>query len=171
MLRSCSPPLLLLRMLSSSPQTLNPNPTFLTPMKSTTQTLNSSQNHNHPLLFSNNPKVSLSNSHKLPQNMTVSSCFSGSPSTDQLSISGAPGSNNSNPESTLVVVSFYKFADFPDYADMRKPLKELCEELVLCFYHYLSCFFFFFIYVVSNLDVYLNCNAVNLGFFFLIVLL
>ncbi|KAJ6858767.1 hypothetical protein NC652_041150 [Populus alba x Populus x berolinensis] len=129
MLRSCSPPLLLLRMLSSSPHTLNPSPTFLTPMKSTTQTLNSSQNHNHPLLFSNNPKVSLSNSHKLLQNMTVSSCFSGSAGTDQLSISGSSGSNNSNPESTLVVVSFYKFADFPDYADMRKPLKELCEEL------------------------------------------
>lgn len=34
-------------------------------------------------------------------------------------------------ESTLVVVSFYKFADFTDHADFRKPLKELCEKLVL----------------------------------------
>ncbi|KAJ0979202.1 hypothetical protein J5N97_014676 [Dioscorea zingiberensis] len=31
--------------------------------------------------------------------------------------------------SALVVVSFYKFADFPDHAVMRKPLKDLCEEL------------------------------------------
>uniref|UniRef100_A0A7N0TJU3 Rhodanese domain-containing protein n=1 Tax=Kalanchoe fedtschenkoi TaxID=63787 RepID=A0A7N0TJU3_KALFE len=29
----------------------------------------------------------------------------------------------------LVVVSFYKFADFPDHADLRKPLKLLCEDL------------------------------------------
>ncbi|KAH9308843.1 hypothetical protein KI387_036754, partial [Taxus chinensis] len=30
---------------------------------------------------------------------------------------------------SLVLVSFYKFADFPDHADMRSPLRELCEEL------------------------------------------
>ena len=30
----------------------------------------------------------------------------------------------------LVVVSFYRFADFPDHADFRRPLKELCEQLV-----------------------------------------
>ncbi|CAM8897866.1 unnamed protein product [Rhodiola kirilowii] len=29
----------------------------------------------------------------------------------------------------LVVVSFYKFADFPDHAELRKPLKKLCQEL------------------------------------------
>ncbi|KAL8050029.1 hypothetical protein ABFX02_06G056800 [Erythranthe guttata] len=32
-------------------------------------------------------------------------------------------------ECPLVVVSFYKFADFPDHAGLRKPLKELCERL------------------------------------------
>lgn len=37
--------------------------------------------------------------------------------------------------SSLVVVSFYKFADLPDYADMRTPLRELCEAHVRC----LSC--------------------------------
>jgi hypothetical protein len=31
---------------------------------------------------------------------------------------------------SLVVVSFYRFADFPDHAAFRRPLKELCEELV-----------------------------------------
>ncbi|GAB2212459.1 hypothetical protein Droror1_Dr00020425 [Drosera rotundifolia] len=30
---------------------------------------------------------------------------------------------------SLVVISFYKFADFGDYAEMRVPLKELCERL------------------------------------------
>jgi hypothetical protein len=30
----------------------------------------------------------------------------------------------------LVVVSFYRFADFPDHAAFRHPLKELCEDLV-----------------------------------------
>lgn len=36
---------------------------------------------------------------------------------------------NENLISSLVVVSFYKFADFPDHAEMRSPLRELCEEL------------------------------------------
>lgn len=36
---------------------------------------------------------------------------------------------NENFISSLVVVSFYKFADFPDHAEMRSPLRELCEEL------------------------------------------
>ncbi|MCL7050196.1 hypothetical protein MKW94_029247 [Papaver nudicaule] len=33
------------------------------------------------------------------------------------------------PPNPLVVVSFYKFADFPDHAELRKPLKNLCEKL------------------------------------------
>lgn len=37
---------------------------------------------------------------------------------------------DSNEEPVLVVVSFYKFTDFPDHADLRKPLKQLCEDLV-----------------------------------------
>lgn len=48
---------------------------------------------------------------------TVSKCFSTNPE--------AVGSA----KSSLLVVSFYKFADFPDHADLRKPLKDLCEEL------------------------------------------
>nr|GEU81107.1 hypothetical protein [Tanacetum cinerariifolium] len=31
----------------------------------------------------------------------------------------------------LVVVSFYKFADFYDYADVRNPLKDLCQNLYI----------------------------------------
>ncbi|KAK9682710.1 hypothetical protein RND81_10G091000 [Saponaria officinalis] len=30
---------------------------------------------------------------------------------------------------SLVVVSFYKFADFPDHAELRNPLKLLCQQL------------------------------------------
>lgn len=37
----------------------------------------------------------------------------------------------------LVVVSFYKFADFPDHADMRERLKGLCEEEVGKFDYFL----------------------------------
>lgn len=50
------------------------------------------------------------------------------------SLSGAVSSISSEPAdgpaSPLMVVSFYKFADFPDHATMRKPLKELCEDAV-----------------------------------------
>ncbi|KAL5991322.1 Aldo-keto reductase str7 [Asimina triloba] len=34
-----------------------------------------------------------------------------------------------SPDGSLVVVSFYKFAYFPDHAEMRRPLKDLCEEV------------------------------------------
>lgn len=43
---------------------------------------------------------------------------------------GATAAASGSVESPLVVVSFYKFADFPDHADLRKPLKALCERLV-----------------------------------------
>jgi hypothetical protein len=43
----------------------------------------------------------------------------------------AVGSGDSDGEApALAVVSFYRFADFPDHAAFRKPLKELCEERV-----------------------------------------
>ncbi|KAH7560592.1 hypothetical protein JRO89_XS10G0050400 [Xanthoceras sorbifolium] len=58
--------------------------------------------------------------------MTVSSrCFTAS--TGPIPISSKPEFANPTP---LVVVSFYKLADFPDHTEFRKPLKELCEELV-----------------------------------------
>ncbi|CAO2816067.1 unnamed protein product [Amaranthus hypochondriacus] len=38
-------------------------------------------------------------------------------------------SNSAEPASQLVVVSFYKFADLPDHADFRNPIKFLCQEL------------------------------------------
>lgn len=63
--------------------------------------------------------VACSSSGPIRQNMTtVSQCFS----TKQEPVE--------SDKSSLLVVSFYKFADFPDHADLRKPLKDLCEELV-----------------------------------------
>uniref|UniRef100_A0A1J3FH91 Rhodanese-like domain-containing protein 7 n=1 Tax=Noccaea caerulescens TaxID=107243 RepID=A0A1J3FH91_NOCCA len=48
---------------------------------------------------------------------TISQCFSSIPDSSESDLG------------SLVVVSFYKFADFPDHADLRNPLKDLCEEL------------------------------------------
>ena len=39
------------------------------------------------------------------------------------------GDNLTAPQ--LVVVSFYKFTDFPDHVDFKKPLKDLCETEVV----------------------------------------
>ncbi|CAL1392699.1 unnamed protein product [Linum trigynum] len=62
--------------------------------------------------------------------MTVSSCSPVSVTSRPVPISAAADSDDQpNPHSTLMVVSFYRFADFPDHANLRKPLKELCEEL------------------------------------------
>ncbi|KAL2897968.1 Rhodanese-like domain-containing protein 7 [Bienertia sinuspersici] len=44
-------------------------------------------------------------------------------------LSAAAAADSVGPTSNLVVVSFYKFADFPDHADFRYPIKHLCEDL------------------------------------------
>ncbi|TKY56383.1 Rhodanese domain-containing protein 7 [Spatholobus suberectus] len=85
----------------------------------------------HTLYCSRNPKPSF---HRFPlffnphtlQTMTLSKCFSHSGLT--VPISGPPEPEPDSPH-TLVVVSFYKFADFPDHALMRNPLKQLCQRL------------------------------------------
>lgn len=84
-----------------------------------------------------NPKSSFNNlslfsiSHSL-QTMTISKCFSNSGSSNAIQISESDSVVDS-----LVVVSFYKFADFPDHAVLRVPLKQLCQELVFCSFLYL----------------------------------
>lgn len=132
-----------LRMLSSTPTTLNPRPN-----------LNREINPNHRLINCNmnpsgtesykkpsnlSPKFD-SNFLKFHQSLNPVKCFSVTPATNYVLISGQSPTEVGNcettdgdvsSESTLVVVSFYKFADFPDHADFRKPLKELCEKLVL----------------------------------------
>lgn len=126
MLRYRAPPLHSLRMLSSpSLHSLNPNPR-LHPASSISESSNRrfqlfSIPISHPVVIS----------HGNPQSMTLSRCLSGS--TNAIPISSLPESNNSDSQ-ILVVVSFYKFADFPDHARLRQPLKSLCEELVPIFH-------------------------------------
>lgn len=146
MIRCATPSVLPLRMLSSSSSlslsfssySVNPNPR-LNPIA--------------PAPFFSNYSVKISPS--LLQSMTLSSCFSRP--TNPIPFSSPPGTGNPGPDSAvsdslaLVVVSFYKFADFPDHARMRQPLKELCQELVLhlrlfrswfCFFYALFCHLF-----------------------------
>ncbi|GAV67787.1 LOW QUALITY PROTEIN: Rhodanese domain-containing protein, partial [Cephalotus follicularis] len=121
MLRCRSPLLLSLRMLSSS-YTLNPNSTV------------SLLSHFH---IKSKTRLSLSSPPtNISQTMTVSKCSSSSATSDPIPIPGQPlldnlglDSNGSAHPQSLVVVSFYKFAEFPDHADLRQPLKQLCEEL------------------------------------------
>ncbi|KAJ8552891.1 hypothetical protein K7X08_020284 [Anisodus acutangulus] len=83
--------------------------------------------------FFSNPKITITN---FPQNLVPSSkCLSVATNSvpilkanNALRSEEVEGSGSSS-DSQLVVVSFYKFADFPDHADLRKPLKELCEQL------------------------------------------
>ncbi|KAK3230395.1 hypothetical protein Dsin_002276 [Dipteronia sinensis] len=116
MIRCRSPPSLLLRMLSSCTSLPKPNPRLPLSTKPTSHNIQSSHLVTIPC--------------KMSQTMSVSRCFTAS--TDPIRISSKPGlePETGDPDPTsLVVVSFYKFADFPDYAGFRKPLKELCEEL------------------------------------------
>ncbi|KAL3834741.1 hypothetical protein ACJIZ3_009477 [Penstemon smallii] len=106
-----------LKMLSSSTTcSTNPNPncTFHPTMNKPNSEIPSKPPKIQPLKESAN---TLFNSHSL----AISKCFSSN--AHSVTVCG------SLEECPLVVVSFYKFADFPDHADLRKPLKELCERL------------------------------------------
>ncbi|KNA06434.1 hypothetical protein SOVF_181160 [Spinacia oleracea] len=92
-------------------------PTILTPfsssahlaaMKPTTTVTAQQPSPSVPLSFAASPK-----------------CFSAAGSFN----SELAAVDSVEPASQLVVVSFYKFADFPDHADFRNPIKQLCEEL------------------------------------------
>ncbi|KAB2596407.1 rhodanese-like domain-containing protein 7 [Pyrus ussuriensis x Pyrus communis] len=115
-----SPPSLSLRMLWLPPlHSVNPNPR-LHPASSV-----SPPSNRDPQSFFN-PRIPVSDSRGVPQSMTLSRCFSGP--TSPVPIPSSPESDNSDSQ-ILVVVSFYKFADFADHASLRQPLKQLCEEL------------------------------------------
>ncbi|KAL2555938.1 Rhodanese-like domain-containing protein 7 [Forsythia ovata] len=104
-----------LKMLSSSSAS-NPNPK-LTPLNPTLNKPTSESRSSNLSLFAN-PKNGVCYSRNIR-------CFCSSTSTDSIPMEA----NDLNTECSLVVVSFYKFADFPDHADLRKPLKQLCEQL------------------------------------------
>ncbi|WMV19939.1 hypothetical protein MTR67_013324 [Solanum verrucosum] len=122
-----------LRMLSSS-TAFSPNPNLPISSLHCTMKATSELPTNAPNFpFFSNPKITITN---LPQNLAPSNCFSATGATNPVPILKANASRNEevegsglSSESQLVVVSFYKFADFPDHADLRKPLKELCEKL------------------------------------------
>ncbi|KAL0711103.1 hypothetical protein Bca4012_018081 [Brassica carinata] len=65
--------------------------------------------------------------------ITTTTSLSHLPSPAAARIRAQPQEASGSDISSLVVVSFYKFAGFPDNADLRKPLKDLCEELVTPF--------------------------------------
>ncbi|KAL3373277.1 hypothetical protein AABB24_005336, partial [Solanum stoloniferum] len=128
-----------LRMLSSS-TAFSPNPNLPISSLHCTMKATSELPTNAPNFpFFSNPKITITN---LPQNLAPSNCFSATGATNPVPILKANASRNEevegsglSSESQLVVVSFYKFADFPDHADLRKPLKELCEKLAVLFLH------------------------------------
>lgn len=121
------PSLAAARMLSSSPPPPHSQPTISSGGANSISTVGNTKpkllsTQSQPKNLSSSPlksTVACSSSGPFRQTMTtVSKCFSTNPE--------AVGSA----KSSLLVVSFYKFADFPDHADLRKPLKDLCEELV-----------------------------------------
>ncbi|KAJ0453185.1 putative Rhodanese-like domain, tRNA uridine(34) hydroxylase [Helianthus annuus] len=122
-----TPPLLFhtLKMLSSSSPNPNPSSTSMNinPSSSSTRSTNLLP------LFSN-PHTPHITCKTLPQAVTVSngfSSFSSCAAVNPVSVSGI----DEDESVQLVVVSFYKFAEFPDHADLRKPLKDLCEKLYI----------------------------------------
>lgn len=111
-------PVAALRMLSSS---TNPNPSL--PISPSSMTKSNSELPSksfafHPFPDSDQPLFA-------SQSLSLYTSFA--------NISNAIGAAAAGSvDCHLVVVSFYKFADFPDHADLRKPLKALCERLVDC---------------------------------------
>ncbi|XP_041027764.1 LOW QUALITY PROTEIN: rhodanese-like domain-containing protein 7 [Juglans microcarpa x Juglans regia] len=81
------------------------------------------RHRHHPPIFSNSCDLPRT------QSMNIYRCFFSGP-TEPVSVSNNPELRSDDPDSeSLVVVSFYKFAEFTDYAHMRTPLKKLCQEL------------------------------------------
>lgn len=117
MLRCKAPPLVALGMLSSSPSfSANLTPGFQSPVPKPSPS--------HP------PYHNSIRGLPPTQTMAISKCyFSGLPVRPIQVLNGFHTGSVDSDSPSLVVVSFYKFADFPDHADMRTPLKELCQQL------------------------------------------
>ncbi|KAK9159320.1 hypothetical protein Scep_005894 [Stephania cephalantha] len=114
--------LIALSMLSLRPPQ-NPNSTFKANSAARTISKTVQTSSNLPLFSNPNNLQRSITAHKYLS--TVSGTRISSLSTEMREL--APEVDDSE-EQSLVVVSFYKFADFPDHADLRKPLKDLCEE-------------------------------------------
>ncbi|XP_073132843.1 rhodanese-like domain-containing protein 7 [Henckelia pumila] len=112
---------LAVRMVPSPTSTLSPKPNFSISMTKPTSEI-TSKSTNFPI--NKDSANSLFNS----QRLTHSECFSSAPGAKPITVAESECVGDSV-ECPLMVVSFYKFADFPDHADLREPLKELCERL------------------------------------------
>ncbi|KAL1349656.1 hypothetical protein HN51_026166 [Arachis hypogaea] len=119
-----------LTMLSPSPPPSAASPTKTTLPSSLSTAPSKPSFHHFPISSTS------SNSHTLHSIMSRSNSkwfFSSGNTTTPIAISEMTRTENPEPESdvdeSLVVVSFYKFADFSDHAAMRKALKELCQQL------------------------------------------
>ncbi|KAI3842897.1 hypothetical protein MKW92_014660 [Papaver armeniacum] len=129
---SSSPILRLLRrrMLSSS-STTSPNPKFSPSVKIPCAEMPSTQPHNSnhlPIFSTSNSNPNGISHHQQQQLTSLSKPFVANRVSNQ-AIPVTTSQSEAPPASPLVVVSFYKFADFPDHANLRKPLKNLCQEL------------------------------------------
>ncbi|XP_073021220.1 rhodanese-like domain-containing protein 7 [Primulina eburnea] len=110
-----------LRMTPSPTSISSLKPNFSIPMAKPTSEI-TSKSTNFPI--TKDSTNSLFNSRRLTQ----SECFSSAPGENPITVSESECVGESV-ECPLVVVSFYKFAVFPDHANLRMPLKELCERL------------------------------------------
>ncbi|XP_062092306.1 rhodanese-like domain-containing protein 7 [Humulus lupulus] len=135
MLRCRAPSLLPMRMISSSSSSsslfsINPNPKLNYPLKPPSRKPKLSRSSP----FTGSVSCSLSGYRNHLRSMTLTS-RSLCGHTNPIPVSTVAGTRNPELElvgsdsESLVVISFYKFADFPDHAHLRQPLKELCEEL------------------------------------------
>ncbi|KAF5201595.1 Rhodanese-related sulfurtransferase [Thalictrum thalictroides] len=128
LLRCSTSSLVALRMLSScsSSSSASPNPNFSSFIKATSENSQTPLLHHFSNLKVSNPDLQNFKSFSTHSNYSSSSIPISN--LNQTRTSEAE-MGDSNVQNSLVVVSFYKFADFPDHADMRKPLKDLCEEV------------------------------------------
>lgn len=117
----------ILRMLSRPSVKPNPNPNpsgFPLPMASGAE--KTMTPHHHHTLNISGPNPLSPRSLQIAAPRVLSGARGISSSVAALSSSEAAD----GPAPLLVVVSFYRFADFPDHAAMRQPLKDLCEDVV-----------------------------------------
>lgn len=126
-------PLAVLRMLASSPSS-KPNPNHNhykldLAMKNTTCEPSKTSSLAIPLMPPNQNGTSNPSIPYLTQRLPSPRCFSSAAATKSAMAGKEVLSSCESERSSLLVLSFYKFADFPDHAELRKPLKELCEEL------------------------------------------
>ncbi|CAL9119722.1 unnamed protein product [Musa textilis] len=116
----------LLRMLSRPSVKPNPNPSGSPlPMASGAEKTVTPHHHHTLNLSGPNPFI------PSPRSLQIAALrvLSGARGISSSVASSSSSEAADGPAPLLVVVSFYRFADFPDHAAMRQPLKDLCEDV------------------------------------------